>query len=58
MLVKNYCKSEAAVLSHEVFLTHRLYSRQNPNTSDHDRPCGNSVRGHMHQVCAIDQPAD
>jgi len=41
-----------------IFLTRRLYPRQNSSAEQHDRAHDNPVRGHMHQVRTVDQSND
>ena len=48
----------AVPLSHWIFLTCRLYARQDPDAQEYDRAHHDPVRGHVHQLRAISQPAD
>lgn len=48
----------AVPLSHWIFLTCRLYARQDPDAQEYDRAHHDPVPGHVRQVRAISQPAD
>src|ERR1019366_8763870 len=45
-------------LFRRIFLPRRFYPRQNPKTQEYDRSHDNPMRGHMHQVCGVNQSSD
>ena len=45
-------------LAHRIFLTRRLYARENSNSQEYGREHDDPACRHVQQVCGIDQPAD
>ena len=44
--------------AYRVLLARRLYSRENTESEEYNRPHRNPVRGHVQQIGGIDQSAD